>query len=110
MTRLMVRLPAPGRSLRQVRGYLYTRRRCARGRASPTMTSSGAAYSDPSDREDRKTADPYQRTGANSTQSLIGAWIVFRRLPNSVFNEEEKSSCLQRKRTSKIPSTKVRTR
>src|ERR1019366_1886445 len=37
-------------------------------------------------------------------------WIVFRRLPNSLFNEEEKGSCLQRKRTSKIRSTKVRTR
>src|ERR1035441_5032355 len=28
--------------------------------------------------------------GTNSTQSLISAWIVFRCLPNSVFNEEEK--------------------
>jgi hypothetical protein len=60
----VVRLPAQGPSLRPVRRLsVHTASMHPCGRASPSsMTSSGAAYSDPSDREDRKPADPYQRT------------------------------------------------
>jgi hypothetical protein len=36
------------------------------------MTSSGAAYSDPSDWEDPKTADPYRRT--RYSQDAIPEW------------------------------------